>query len=448
MGTVYEATHLELGRRVAVKVLNDATPRAVARLRQEASAAARLGSPHIALVHELVARDDEPPVLVMELLAGESLAARLERETRLELGRAARIASQVLAALDVAHRAGIVHRDVKPSNVWLVDDARADGDAHVKLLDFGIATLPDEEGIHTTTGVLLGTPGYLAPEQLRGLPADARSDLHAVGLLLYVMVTGSLPWASAPRSVHLETLERVPAPLHELVPGVPPSLSVVVACALAKDPASRFATAAEMADALARAVAVATAAAPPPRRKRETTAIVAASATLAAVVAFGVTVAKVVAPVPDVAPPRPAPPAPPFVEEEPLPVTAPPPPSAIASATPKSCHCEGPHGALLCVREQPIRCACVGARGELCPTRPDASGRCPAGRLDMAFVFHGTEGCSGFGLGDAGGKEEGALESCNYCYATEQLTGRAGDACEGRDRAGGRVRRGFLVCAK
>jgi serine/threonine protein kinase len=249
MGAVYEATQLDLGRTVAIKVLLDVDPRGIARLRQEALTAGSLSCPHVVSIFDFQAPPGEPPFLVMEMLPGHSLSQLLKHESALAVPRAARIAAQMLIGLEAAHRAGVVHRDVKPSNTWLVFGPGVD--EHVKVLDFGIAKmLGDGAAFLTTTGSVLGTPAYLAPEQLRGLPIDARADIHAMGVVLFEMLAGRRPWQSQGPSVYAEILERVPPPLHEIAPQVPVAVSQIVARALAKDPAARFARAADMRAAL------------------------------------------------------------------------------------------------------------------------------------------------------------------------------------------------------
>ncbi|MCW5812900.1 MAG: protein kinase [Labilithrix sp.] len=248
MGAVFEAEQLDLRRRVALKVLAELDPQSVARLQQEAMTAGGLQSQHVVAIFDF--QLGAPPFLVMELLTGESLSTLLRREGQLEASRATRIAAQMLAGLEAAHRVGITHRDVKPSNVWISRSAA--GEEHVKLLDFGIAKMHDVPGgVRTATGHFLGTPSYMAPEQLRGQPADARSDIHAVGVVLFEMLTGARPWrgANAP-ALPFEIIEHVPPPLDALVPATPRALAAAVARALEKDPSVRFVTAAEMAQTL------------------------------------------------------------------------------------------------------------------------------------------------------------------------------------------------------
>ena len=250
MGAVFEATQIDLGRTVAVKVLLDVDPRGIARLKQEALTAGSLSCPHVVSIFDFMAPTGEPPFIVMELLPGHSLAKLLKHERTLAVPRAARIASQMLIGLEAAHHAGVIHRDVKPSNTWLVFGPGID--EHVKMLDFGIAKMlgGDGPGLHTTTGSVVGTPAYLAPEQLRGMPLDPRVDIHAMGIVLFEMLTGARPWRSDTASVYAEILEYHPPPLHTLAPNIPPELSQIVERALAKDPAARFARASDMRMAL------------------------------------------------------------------------------------------------------------------------------------------------------------------------------------------------------
>lgn len=249
MGAVYEAIQLDLGRRVAVKVLLDVDADALARFRQEALASASINHPHVVQVTDLVVTEGSPPFIVMELLAGEPLSALLDRGP-LPIGRAVRIASQTLAALAEAHRAGVVHRDVKPSNVFLV--AMPDATDHAKLLDFGIAKLVDAGGYRTATGLMVGTPAYISPEQARGLPLDARADIHAMGLVLFEMIAGRRAFTERDVPGILTAVCTIAPPrLDVLVKDVPRALADVVARATAKIPAQRFSSADDMAAALA-----------------------------------------------------------------------------------------------------------------------------------------------------------------------------------------------------
>ena len=253
MGAVYAAVQEPLGRKVAVKVLlpvlaRDAT--LVGRFQREAELAASLGHPNIVQVTDFGV-DDGSAFLVMDLLDGESLGGLLERETTLAPSRVCFIAAQVLSALEAAHARGVVHRDLKPDNVYLTS---VSGVADlVKLLDFGIARLTEGDGDQkmTATGQVLGTPAYMSPEQARGKPVDARSDLYALGVVMYEALSGRMPVnGSNYHELMFAIVGETPTPLAQLVPGLDPTLIAVVERAMAKDPNSRYASAAEMRAAL------------------------------------------------------------------------------------------------------------------------------------------------------------------------------------------------------
>ncbi|MDB4994241.1 MAG: serine/threonine protein kinase, partial [Myxococcaceae bacterium] len=254
MGSVHEAIDESLGRKVAIKVLHAAfawDPDQVSRFRREAQAAAAIGHPNIVQVTDFCASPGEPPFLVMELLEGQSLGQTITAEGPLLPARVAYIASQVLHALAAAHRAGIVHRDIKPDNVFLTSMA-AHADV-VKLLDFGVAKLRDTRGLEklTAAGTTLGTPAYMAPEQARGGDIDGRADLYGVGACMFHALAGRRPFdATSAHALLYAILEQIPAPLSALRPEVPAGLSDVIARALHKDPASRFSTADAMRAAL------------------------------------------------------------------------------------------------------------------------------------------------------------------------------------------------------
>jgi serine/threonine protein kinase len=237
MGAVYEATDLRLDRRVAVKVLlfeDDA--KMVARFEQEARATAKLSSPNIVLVTDFRADPGEPPFLVMELLEGESLRDRMKREPRMPIAAAVRIVLQLLGALRVAHAAGVIHRDIKPANVFLVRTSGT-ADEIVKLLDFGIAKVrPDAAKLLTTAGSVLGTPAYFSPEQLLGTELDGRTDVHAVGILLFEMLAGRRPFEEK-NAVDLTAaiLHAAPMSIRALRADVPEALAAAITDALAKE---------------------------------------------------------------------------------------------------------------------------------------------------------------------------------------------------------------------
>jgi hypothetical protein len=265
MGTVWAAEDLVLGREVAVKLLGEALAcdrLAALRLRREARAAGRLVHPGIARVLDL-GEDGGRPYLVMELLHGESLAARLARAGPLAPAEAVRVVAAAADAVAAAHRAGIVHRDVKPGNVFVTSG----GD--VKLLDFGIASAAGDTAV--TGGVLLGTAAYLAPERVLGHDATPAADVYALGVLLYELLAGRPPFAGdTDTALAMAHVHAHPAPLRSVAPQVPPALAAACEHALAKDPAARPPAAAALA-ALLRST-VAPAPTPAPRRPGPATA--------------------------------------------------------------------------------------------------------------------------------------------------------------------------------
>lgn len=253
MGVVYAATDTRIDRKVAVKVVHshlthDAS--IIERFRREAEAAGGLEHPHIVQITDFVASDDEPAFLVMELLQGEPLSEVVKRERTLSMRRTAYIAWQVLDALGAAHAAGIVHRDLKPANVFLTTVAGVHD--VVKLVDFGVAKLRESTKKLTKLGDMLGTPAFMAPEQVKGSDVDGRADLYSLGVVMYGCLAGSPPFWSADPS---ETLRRVLAhdyaPLVSVAPTVDPALAAVVERALSMRPDDRYPNAAAMRVALA-----------------------------------------------------------------------------------------------------------------------------------------------------------------------------------------------------
>ena len=246
MGTVYRAVDTMLDRDVALKVLRPELALQAAlveRFRAEAIALARLRHEHIAALYGLDRQGDEF-VMVMEYVSGETLEARLKREGRLRWEDALPIMRGVLDALGHAHVRGVVHRDIKPANVMI------DADATVKVMDFGIARLMGENR-QTRAGVAIGTPSYMAPEQLRGEDVDGRTDLYAAGALLFELLTGRVAFeADSDYSLMMQQLNEPPAAPSSITAGVPRALDAVVARAMAKKPAQRFATASDFARAL------------------------------------------------------------------------------------------------------------------------------------------------------------------------------------------------------
>ena len=255
MGEVYRARDTELERDVAVKVLPDAAsgdPAWLERFRREARALSRLSHPNILEIFD-AGSDDGIRYVVTELLEGRTLRDHLEHG-RLQIRKAVAIADAIARGLGAAHAQGVVHRDVKPENVMLTSDGR------VKVLDFGIASLhePEPAAIDvteaqtvTSAGTLLGTIGYMAPEQVRGETADARSDVFAVGCVLYEMLTGRRAFERAtPAATLAAIMHEEPAPPGALVPDLPASLARVVMRCLEKEPGERFQSAADIAFAL------------------------------------------------------------------------------------------------------------------------------------------------------------------------------------------------------
>jgi tetratricopeptide (TPR) repeat protein len=239
MGTVYEAEDARLGRRVAVKFLPPEVGRdhrAKERFLREARAASSLDHPNLCTVHD-VGESDGRLYIVLAYYEGETLRERLERGP-LPPAEAREVATQVARGLARAHEAGITHRDIKPANIMLTRRGEA------KILDFGIAKLA---GDLTLTGAAWGTPAYMSPEQASGRPVDGRTDVWAVGVLLYEMLAGRRPFAGEDaQGVLSSILTQEPEPLARLRPDVPPALARVVARALAKDPAGRYAGAAAL----------------------------------------------------------------------------------------------------------------------------------------------------------------------------------------------------------
>ena len=251
MGYVLEGYDPVLCRRVALKVIKpklSADPRLREMLRDEARAAAGLQHPHVVIVHDLWF-DDQPPFLVMELVQGHSLAWLIDAEGRLAADRAAQLSIEVLSVLGYAHERGMIHRDVKPSNVML------DGRFEIaKLADFGLARkfvdpLAAEESCH-----IAGTPSYMSPEQASGsLPCDGRSDLFAMGVVLFRMLTGQLPFTGASKHEILDAIRhRPPVDLRQFCPAVPEALIGIVQRALQKSPAERYPSAAAFSEDLQR----------------------------------------------------------------------------------------------------------------------------------------------------------------------------------------------------
>ena len=259
MGEVWRAHDMLLERTVAVKLLRESLaedPVVSERFRREALMAARLSHPNMADVFDYVQEDDRPGI-VMEYVEGETLADRIAREGALDVTESVRITSALLAVLQTAHDAGIVHRDVKPGNVMISPTGE------VKVTDFGIARAAGTETL-TETGMVVGTAHYLSPEQVSGKPATPSSDLYAVGAILYEMITGAKPFAAeTPLAVAMQRLNEDPAPPQSHRADIPEPVAQVVQRALEREPARRFGSADGMRSALEAALASAQSATPP-----------------------------------------------------------------------------------------------------------------------------------------------------------------------------------------
>jgi len=250
MGRVLEAHDAKLGRRVAVKEMRPqlaANAYARERFLREARAVAAVRHDHIVPIYH-VGEQDGAPFLVMPLLEGESLADRLERtKGALSPAEVARIGRETALGLFAAHQAGLVHRDIKPANLWLEASH-----GRLLILDFGLARSIDSVDAMTREGSVLGTPGYLAPEQANGLPLDGRADLFSLGATLYQAATGTRPFQGPTLTAVLRAVaEHNPRPPHEVNPAMPAVLSGIIMRLLAKNPADRPATAAVIAEELA-----------------------------------------------------------------------------------------------------------------------------------------------------------------------------------------------------
>ena len=247
MGEVFEATDLTLHRNVAVKLLSPSLVQdepARARFLREARALARVNSPHVVAVYD-AGEDDERPYLVMELVEGTTLEQELERAGRLEPARAVAIAKDIASGLASAHGQGIVHRDVKPSNVFLTPSDAA------KIGDFGIVRLERPDATLTLTGQTFGSPPYVAPEQATGGTVDARADLYSLGCVLFQMLVGRRPFSGDDAvSLVYQHVHTTPPRVDSLHPEVPVALGDLVAGLMAKDPDDRPDSAEEVQRAL------------------------------------------------------------------------------------------------------------------------------------------------------------------------------------------------------
>jgi serine/threonine protein kinase len=244
-GMVYRAVDETLGREVAVKTLNGglAETDILKRFRAEATILARLNHPEIATIYELF-RSETELLMVMELVRGETLEQLSSRMGPLPPARAAYLSDRILSALGHAHRAGVVHRDMKPANVMVTDVGG------VKIMDFGVARVRGAEHM-TLDGYVVGTPAYMAPEQVLAHEVDGRADLYSVGVVFYRLLTGALPFeADTPAAMLHRQIAEPPTPLNQHREDLPEWCETIVQRALAKGPADRFQTAGEFREAL------------------------------------------------------------------------------------------------------------------------------------------------------------------------------------------------------
>jgi serine/threonine-protein kinase len=240
MANVYLAEDEDLGRRVAIKILNDRyadDESFTERFRREAKSAASLSHPNIVSIYDRGEAEGRA-YIAMEVVEGESLKELIVAKGALPLAQAVDYAKQILSAVRFAHRHGIIHRDIKPHNILL------DGEGRLKVTDFGIARAGPSQ--MTEVGSIMGTAQYLSPEQARGAPVTAASDLYSVGVVLYEMLTDKTPFTGeTPIEIAMKHLNETPSPPSELRPEIPPELDQIVLRALAKDPHERYETADE-----------------------------------------------------------------------------------------------------------------------------------------------------------------------------------------------------------
>lgn len=248
MGVVYKARDPLIDREVAIKTINlslalEEREEYEARFYQEAKAAGRLSHPNIVTIYD-VGRSEDIAYIAMEYLQGVELRDVLNEHKMLPISQVLDIASQVASGLSYAHEHEIVHRDIKPSNVMVIRDG------HIKITDFGIARMASS-GVRTQTGMVLGSPKYMSPEQVMGKLTDQRSDIFSLGVMLYEMLTGQTPFQGENvNAIMYQTLNAIPTPPSSLNPAVPEMLNYIVAKALTKELDSRYQNARDLANDL------------------------------------------------------------------------------------------------------------------------------------------------------------------------------------------------------
>ncbi len=260
MSVVYLATDLRNGAECAIKVLSPSLTRdrkAMTRLRREASFGMRLEHANICNIIELVESEDGTVYIVMPFLVGELLVERIHRQGFMALDRALQVVQDVARGLSAAHALGIIHRDLKPENIML--STTVDRRERAVIMDFGLAKDPYSNSADklTATGIILGTPEFMSPEQLRGKQLDGRSDIYALALVTFEMLTGQLPFeGETQQEMMMARLNGAPRTLRQVRPNLrlPAAVDTVLEKALRRDPKERYATAIEFADALAAVV--------------------------------------------------------------------------------------------------------------------------------------------------------------------------------------------------
>src|SRR2546421_7876848 len=257
MGAIYQGKHVLIDKTVAIKVLRPALAvddDVVARFSREAKAASRISHPHAVSVTDFGESENGIVFLVMEYLEGRTLKEIIRSEGPMALDRVVEIVRQVAGALDAAHEQGVVHRDLKSDNIML---SQTNGSDWAKVLDFGIAKIQQAEGGRdvdiTAANLVIGTPQYMSPEQCsQSGPIDARSDIYSLGIIIYEMLAGRVPFTGeSPTMIMMKQVQDPPPSILEARPEVGTGVAQVIAKALAKQPADRFQTAGELSDALA-----------------------------------------------------------------------------------------------------------------------------------------------------------------------------------------------------
>src|SRR5882762_8418254 len=259
MGAVYRGKHVMMDKTVAIKVLRPSLAGdddVVARFSREAKAASRISHPHAVSVTDFGESENGVVFLVMEYLDGRTLKEIIRSEGAMPLARVVEIIRQVTGALDAAHGQGVVHRDLKSDNIMV---SQTNGGDWAKVLDFGIAKLQQPEGVRdhdiTAANLVIGTPQYMSPEQCsQTQPLDARSDIYSLGVIIYEMLAGRVPFTGeSPTMIMMQHVQDVPPSVLTTRPDLPPAVDGVITRALAKVPADRFQTAGELFAALSNA---------------------------------------------------------------------------------------------------------------------------------------------------------------------------------------------------